>query len=89
MSKIFNMIEVFFDSLGMMTGTFPEMKRFLFGAVITGGLLYAFKPWNSIMFDEHGSIRPWNLFDDRNMKATYFPFWMGILLGGSIPALFV
>jgi len=88
-STIYNFIEKFFDTLGMMSGNFAEMKRFAFGALVTGGVLYVIQP--SIMFGEKGNMRQFALMPGNEgvEGTTYLPLWAAVLIGGTIPAMFV
>lgn len=82
--------EKFFDSLGMMTGEYAIPKRFLFGVIAGGSILFLAQP--SFMFTEDGSMKPWNLITkgtEEEKKSTWIPFWMGALAIGVLPATFI
>lgn len=77
-----DIIELPFYYLGLNTVT----KRFMFGAVATGALLYGIKP--TALFDADGTPRSWSLTNN-DPASTYVPWWVYSLGAGIVLATFV
>jgi hypothetical protein len=85
--KFYDSLELIFDGLGLMRGTFAPLKRFLFGfGVTTIGVLWI-KPGYAFY---RGSFRPYKLLGDtQDAPATWTPWWTAPLATGLFLALFI
>ena len=79
-------IENFLNGFGLMTGEGAAAKRFLLGAGVGGGLVFAAKP--TLMFDENGDPRPWAATSEDD-NATAIPWWMGVMFPGVLLGVFI
>lgn len=71
---IWDRIEMLFDALGMMRGTFAIVKRFAFGFGIGTIIMWSWQP--SFAF-YRGLARPWKaLGDNGDIPATWTPWWL-------------
>ena len=84
---IYDRIEMFFDALGLMRGTFAPMKRFVFGGGLALIIMMAYKP--SYAFSR-GAIRPhvWTA-GDSPVPSTWIPLWVPPLITGLAFALLI
>ena len=83
---IFRTIESGCDNLGLMRGETAPLKRFLFGAVGTTGLLWLAKP--EAMFGPDGEPRPWSLISD-DPSATNLPVYVPPVITGFVLSTFI
>ena len=70
-----NGAEAFFDSLGMMRGTYAPAARAGFGFAVGWGGMQALKP--SFAYERNGNPRPWAVTNPRDPRATSVP-WFAI-----------
>ncbi len=78
--KVIGGVEKGFDSIGLMKGQSAPAKRFLFGSLVGGGLVYAAKP--GFAFKEDGTPRPWAISSPHMDDKTALPWFLpGIALG--------
>lgn len=86
-TSVYDRIEMLFDALGLMRGTFAPMKRFVFGGGIALIIMMAYQPKYAF---SRGQIRPhvW-MAGDSPVPSTWIPFWVPPLLTGLFLALFI
>jgi len=87
METIFKPIENFFMAIGMGIGEYAPLKRFIFGFLVSGIVLYAIKP--STVFNEDGSTKKWNILNIGESGSTSFPWWMWSFLVASFCGVFI
>lgn len=87
---VYDFIERFLDSLGLMTGELAVVKRMVFGAGVGTGLVWLIKP--AIMFDRNtGVARPWTYFqakdenqNNNKLDPTMFPWFVAPIIGAFV-----
>lgn len=87
---IYDALEGFFDSLGLMTGELAVVKRMVFGAGVAMGIVWLMKP--AIMFDKNtGVARPWTYFQSKDenqnnnkLEPTSFPWFVAPIIGAFV-----
>lgn len=87
---IYDALESFFDSLGLMTGELAIIKRMVFGAGVATGIAWLVKP--AIMFDKNtGVARPWTYFQSKDenqnnnkLEPTSFPWFVAPIIGAFV-----
>ena len=80
-------IENLFLYLGIGSGDYGDIQRFLFGAALSSVILFTFKP--KILFLDDGSPKQWNLLAPKETNSeflTKIPWWsvslfFGFLMG--------
>lgn len=81
--KIYDILEAPFDALGLMGS---PGKRFLFGTVVGGGLMYAFKP--SFAFSGNDA-KPWAVTNPAAHNKTPIPWFLPAFALGLFSGLLI
>jgi len=80
-------VERAFDGLGLMSGSWAPVKRFVFAGAAVYILQEAFKP--GYAYDEAGNKRPWIYTQGESQHSTYVPFWAAPLVGAIFFSVFI
>lgn len=72
-AKLWDGIEGVYDSMGLMTGEAAQARRFVFGALVGGGIMYLMKPTAS--YNPDGTPRPWAMSSPNASDKTALPWW--------------
>lgn len=81
--KVYDILEAPFEALGLMGS---PAKRFLFGTIVTGGIIYALKPSFAFSGDQ---AKPWAVTNPGAHNKTPIPWFLPALAGGLFSGLLI
>lgn len=81
--------EHFFDSIGMMRGTYAPVFRVGFTFAVSWLAIRALRDYLPFWFYSDGTARPWVVTDPEADGAVLLPWWMGALVPSFYAGLFI